>query len=761
MRVIGPYELLVRLSSANTGYVYSARRDGAPLASSLVAIKLIKPKLAAEVRYGQLLLTEATAAMTFSHRNTVRFLDITQNDGQIAHVMELVRGQPLSAVVERAHAMKRPFSRNLILWSASWIARALATAHMTPWCDEDERGMVHAEVSPQSILVGYDGTVKLLGVGVGRSRLVLPPARTRLPYRAPELFERRRAETSTDVYGLGAVLFDLLARTRLYAREGVNETIQAILDARHAPLSSFAPELDPQVTGLVDSMLARAPEKRPTAMAEIAEALERAASLSSNVAQSTLAEEMRVLFAREMQESVIEAPSPDRAPIRTAHTPGMFDPNAPLEPSQISEIVPNDAYDRFDVDALVDAIVGTRGRSSKIEAPPKPIPTPPKPLEAPPIPEKSGEKYTPPPVLISSTSSARIDSPSPRVEKPKKGNAFSRALDEASTEGEIDALVEAIVHASAQAKTDPQIDYSKPVEPQRFTTGDLGSETFGFNMGHVINGRYRVIEKLGSGGMAIVYKVEHTHLEKNMALKLLRPELSTVPYVVQRFQREARFVSQLDDPRIVRVTDFGRAENGSLFLVMELIDGETLSRRLDRVGALPLPIALHIAEQMLLALDHAHRQNVIHRDLKPDNIMLLEKEGRAQVKIVDFGIAKLAGEAPSTGRPLTQAGMVFGSPRYMSPEQAAGEAVDHRSDIYAVGVMLYEMLCGKRPFDGTSARAILSAVLVQPPPPLVLQLDDAERARAIEAVVMRAMSKDREARYPSAMAFWESLRANM
>jgi serine/threonine-protein kinase len=152
---------------------------------------------------------------------------------------------------------------------------------------------------------------------------------------------------------------------------------------------------------------------------------------------------------------------------------------------------------------------------------------------------------------------------------------------------------------------------------------------------------------------------------------------------------------------------------------------------------------------------------VIHRDLKPDNIMLVERDGRVQVKIVDFGIAKLASETPVVGKPLTQAGMVFGSPRYMSPEQAAGEVVDHRSDLYAVGAILYEMLAGRRPFDGPNARAILSAVLMQQPPPLELELDDRGRAYEIEQIVLRAMAKDKDERYPSARAFWEALRATM
>jgi serine/threonine-protein kinase len=244
-----------------------------------------------------------------------------------------------------------------------------------------------------------------------------------------------------------------------------------------------------------------------------------------------------------------------------------------------------------------------------------------------------------------------------------------------------------------------------------------------------------------------------------MALKLLRPELSSVPYVVQRFHREARFVSQLDDPRIVRVIDFGRAENGSLFLVMELIEGEPLSQRMHDHNAMELDDAMRVIEQVLLGLDHAHKNNVIHRDLKPDNIMLIQRGLDLQVKIVDFGIAKLASaDGQTRAATLTQAGMVFGSPRYMSPEQASGDVVDARTDIYAAGVIVYELLTGRRPFDGKSARAILSAALTQPAPPMNLTRPNKRVGQAIENVVLTALAKEKEQRYPSAGALLEALR---
>lgn len=273
--------------------------------------------------------------------------------------------------------------------------------------------------------------------------------------------------------------------------------------------------------------------------------------------------------------------------------------------------------------------------------------------------------------------------------------------------------------------------------------------------GHVIGERYRVLAELGSGGMGTVYKVEHTLMAKEMALKLLRPELGAVPQIAERFEREARSASRLDDVHIVRVTDFGRAPDGAPYLVMELLEGEPLSARIARGDLSPVE-ALEILDQILAALEHAHHHGVIHRDLKPDNIMLVPKDGRTIVKILDFGLAKLTADREGTPN-LTQTGMIFGTPRYMAPEQAAGEPIDARTDLYAVGVLAYELLSGKTPFDAPTAVEILSAHLTQAPPPLVLPGAPADLEARLSTVVLRALEKHKRDRFQSAAELREAL----
>jgi tRNA A-37 threonylcarbamoyl transferase component Bud32 len=323
---------------------------------------------------------------------------------------------------------------------------------------------------------------------------------------------------------------------------------------------------------------------------------------------------------------------------------------------------------------------------------------------------------------------------------------WSADLSPAPEEARAEALRPPVRSSANVGRAEPPTvppDAEAPDEPQ-------------LHPGSVIQDRYRIIEELGRGGMSIVYRAEHTLLLKEVALKLLRPELSTLRNVVERFQREARSVCRLDDPNIVRVTDFGRTGEGLLYLVMELIQGESLASIIKSEGRLPVRAAIGLVDQILAGLEQAHRFEIVHRDLKPENIMLVSREGGRQVKILDFGIAKLGG-GDEGQKSITQAGTVFGTPRYMSPEQAAGEPVDHRTDLYTVGVILYQLLTGAVPFHGDTTVQLLAKVLTQDPPPMEFEAPHEGARLQIEAVTMKALAKEPEDRFSSARAFREAL----
>src|SRR5882672_2949435 len=217
-------------------------------------------------------------------------------------------------------------------------------------------------------------------------------------------------------------------------------------------------------------------------------------------------------------------------------------------------------------------------------------------------------------------------------------------------------------------------------------------------IGTDLDGRYRIEAELGSGGAGTVYRALHLERQTKVAVKVLRPELASSVELRHRFAREARALTALSHPNIVSVVDSGVASD-TAFLVMELLEGETLSARLKR-GALSVTAALVIMRQLLSALGFVHEQKLVHRDVKPANIFLqAEGDGRDRVRLLDFGLAKfLAPEA--LGPSLTRAGQVFGTPSYMAPEQIAGQQADPRTDVYAAGIVLFEMLAGRVPFQG-------------------------------------------------------------
>ncbi len=264
-------------------------------------------------------------------------------------------------------------------------------------------------------------------------------------------------------------------------------------------------------------------------------------------------------------------------------------------------------------------------------------------------------------------------------------------------------------------------------------------------LGAVIDDRYRVIRRIGEGGMGIVYEVEHVVIEKRLALKVLRDDYSSRPEVVARFRQEAKSASRIGNEHIVDISDFGETPGGASYFVMELLDGEDLANVLAREGTLPLSRAADIVTQCARALAAAHTKGIVHRDMKPENVFLTKRESRPDfVKIVDFGIAKMSDieTEGQPGRKLTKTGMIFGTPEYMSPEQAAGKSLDHRVDIYALGVIFFELLTGRVPFSGDTFMGVLTQHMFEAPPALVAANPNLKVPDSVEQFVRRALAKD-------------------
>jgi len=261
-------------------------------------------------------------------------------------------------------------------------------------------------------------------------------------------------------------------------------------------------------------------------------------------------------------------------------------------------------------------------------------------------------------------------------------------------------------------------------------------------LGSVVDDRYEIASVIGEGGMGIVYAARHRALGKRFALKALRKDLATDREIAARFVQEARTAASISHPGLVEITDFGKLSTGQPFFVMELLEGQSLAQLIRRGGPVPAARAIEIVRQIAEALGSAHERSIVHRDLKPDNIHVSSAvAGKDHVTIVDFGLAKVIGASR-----LTRAGMVFGTPHYMSPEQAQGDPTDHRADVYALGVVMYEMFTGRVPFEADSYMGVLTKHMYMAPTP-PSQLVGIEKLGVLEDIILRCLEKKPEHRY--------------
>src|SRR5829696_4810801 len=275
-------------------------------------------------------------------------------------------------------------------------------------------------------------------------------------------------------------------------------------------------------------------------------------------------------------------------------------------------------------------------------------------------------------------------------------------------------------------------------------------------VGSTLAGKYRIDARLNEGGMGTVYRGTHVLMDKTVAIKVLRPALAADEKIVARFSREARAASRISHPHALSVTDFGEDETGHVFLVMEYLSGRTLRHVIREEGPLSLARVVEITRQIGDALNAAHSEGIVHRDLKSDNIMLVDTMTGDHAKVLDFGIAKINEPDGRIDTNLTAPNLVIGTPQYMSPEQCAQDGeIDARSDIYSLGVILYEMLVGHVPFSGDSPTIVMMKHLQEPVPSVRDEREDLPDS--VARVVARAMAKLPRNRYQSVAELVEDL----
>ncbi|MFT3765556.1 MAG: serine/threonine-protein kinase [Minicystis sp.] len=359
----------------------------------------------------------------------------------------------------------------------------------------------------------------------------------------------------------------------------------------------------------------------------------------------------------------------------------------------------------------------------------KPVDTP-----APPATEEKVEARPPQPSVIEVK-------PTPLQEATAKIEQSVPRLSDPELQAAADAIARAVHGRDPEASLDipPPADVKPPEEREPDATDPYIGTTF--------DHRYKIQKLLGEGGMGFVYLARHKVIDKKVAVKVLRADLAKDREILDRFLQEAKAASSIGNPHIVDISDFGDLPDGSTYFVMEFLDGQSLSQLVDSGVRLAVERICHIALQIADGLSAAHAQGIVHRDLKPDNIFVISRGSDHDfVKVLDFGIAKVAGNANTK---LTKAGAVFGTPHYMSPEQAAGAPVDHRTDIYALGVILYEMVSGQLPFNADNFMGILTQHMYKAPVPIRALVPGPECPPSLEAVILKCLSKKPEARYQS------------
>jgi len=714
-RRFGKYLLLKPLARGGMGALYLAL-SGPDETAKLCVIKTVLPHLA-DKEYLQRFRDEAKVVVRLSHGNLVPVFDSGQVAGEIYLAMDFIEGKDLRATWNRCAKKGIAFPIDVAVHLTKELARGLHYAHTF-----SDIKLVHRDVSPPNVLLSYSGEVKLTDFGLAASTLKMEKTAPgiiygKVSYMSPEQARGDTPDGRTDLYAAGIILWELLTGRQLFpsvkapgGKDAITaeELLRRVRDPEVIAPSKRATRVPPELDRIALKALAPDLKDRYQTCEDLRQDL---ATYLAQTAPGT--DSVRVAsFLKELYADDMATERKEREELaqtaREWFTSGAL-PRAAVQaasppPPPLSPAVPR----RTMGPAPTQGVLG--GGPPSVQGL-KPLVSNPKPPGATPGPEKL-----------------------PRAERGTLvagPTRHDRALDKRNTQA---------AGSSDARKSDAEIPIG-------------GGSEGGFSaavVGTVVGGRYFVRRLCGEGGMGRVYEAEHTDIGKRVALKILHPAYSQTPDLVERLRREARAASKISHPNVVDVTDSGTTPDGAFFFVMEYLEGIELGELIFKEGKLSLPRALHIGSQICRALQAAHQANVIHRDLKPENVLILSRDGQKDfVKVLDFGIAKSGADGEDEdgakgkdgkARRLTHPGMTMGTPEYMAPEQAAGRPADPRSDIYAAGGLIYEMLSGKPPYEGKNFMEILHKKANTVPAGLSTMRDDVPAG--LDALILRTLAKD-------------------
>ncbi|MES1204503.1 MAG: protein kinase [Pseudomonadota bacterium] len=693
-RRFGPYALAKPLARGGMGALYLAVR-GTEKDARVCVIKTVLPHLA-DKEYLQRFRDEGKVVVQLNHENLVPVFDSGQVGGEIYLGMNFIDGKDLRAVWNRCAKKGVAFPVDVAVFIVRELALGLTYAH-----GFGDIKLVHRDISPPNVLVSYDGSVKLTDFGLASSTLKLEKTAPgiiygKVSYMSPEQARGESMDGRTDLFAAGIILWELLTGRQLYpAKPPPPRGAGAAGDVPPAPPGAAAAE---DLLRLVRNPQILAPSKRASRVpAELDRITLRALAPQVADRYPNCAD-----FAADLT-AYLAAASPTTDNARVAKfLSDLYAEDIAAERAERDEVL-EQARQLFRVggpkapDGRISALTLPVATKGAVARPPAPAP----------------EKRAPAPAATRGTHETVVGGP--------VDLARDRHRDEVSAAFADAAFAETVASAS---------------------NAGAGSTV----VGSLIGGRYRVHRLRGEGGMGRVYEAEHIEIGKRVAVKILHPGYSQTPDLVERLRREARAASRIGHPNVVDVTDSGTTDDGAFFFVMEYLEGRELGEIIFEEKGLDLRRTIGITIQICRALQAAHKAGVIHRDLKPENVLLVERDGQQDfVKVLDFGIAKNVTDQEDDSkenprRKLTNPGVAMGTPEYMAPEQAAGRVADARSDIYAVGGILYEMLAGRAAYEGSNFMEILHKKATERPAPITGFRRDIPPE--IEDLVQRTMAKD-------------------
>ncbi len=689
-RKFGKYHLLGPLAQGGMGALYLAASGGRGL-ERLLVIKTVLPHLA-DAEYVARFRDEAKVVVKLSHANLIPVFDAGQVDGELFLAMDFVEGKDLRAVWNRCAKKQVAFPVDVAAYIIKELCRGLGYAH-----GFGDLQLVHRDISPPNILISYTGEVKLTDFGLASSTLKLEKTAPgiiygKVAYMSPEQARGESLDGRSDLYAAAIVLWELLTGRQLFPpnKEQPQDLLHRARNPDVMPPSERAPRVPTELDAICLKALAARREDRFATGEEVREALSSWLAKEHPTTDAARVERfLRDLFAEDIARERDEREALlDRIRKRVYTLPPSDELRQMIEEEE---------------DQLGVRRPGSVGRRA--------------------------------------TDRGTDERDRRQSNERRKGRGTHRGLAvpvPSPGPGGRTIATPTSGSAAAHAMVEEEAEWS-----------DSGSESV---IGQILDGRYRVDMLIGEGGMGRVYMAEHVDIGRRVAVKILHPVYSHMPDLVERFRREARAASRIGHPHIVDVTDSGTTADGSVYFVMEYLEGVELGNVIDREGALTVERALRIGTQICRALSAAHAAGIIHRDLKPENIYLTTRDGSADfVKVLDFGIAKTTEAEQARVRRLTSPGMAMGTPEYMAPEQAAGRPADARCDVYALGAILYETLTGVPPYDGDNFMEILTKkATIDPVPPRQLRRDVPE---AVGELIIRSMARNPDARPPSMEAF--------